>query len=122
MGAPMTETVVDPATFKEMRNGQILAYVRDNLLRRADRIRTIEERLIEIGHASGWHAENRAAHDAMCAAAALVEAIIAVGKDQEQRGVKLSPVVGGAVEAARSSLIAEAVRARSPIFATGRAA
>jgi hypothetical protein len=46
MGAPMTETVVDPATFKEMRNGQILAYVRDNLLRRADRIRTIEERLI----------------------------------------------------------------------------
>jgi hypothetical protein len=122
MGAPMTETVVAPATFKDMRNGQILAYVRDNLLDRAERIRKLEDRLIEIGHTTDWHAENRAAHAAMCAAAALVEAIIAVGKDQEQRGVKLSPVVEGAVEAARSSLIAEAVRARSPIFATGRAA
>jgi hypothetical protein len=94
-----------------MRDGQVLGYVKDHLLKEAARVRGLEEKLIELGHASGWDAGRRAAHDAMCASALIVESLIAVGADQVKRGVKLSPVIEEAVKVARSSLIAEASEA-----------
>jgi hypothetical protein len=59
----------DPAQISGMTRGQLLTHVCDVLLARAERVRTLEESLISIGHATDWHAENREAHDAMCAAA-----------------------------------------------------
>lgn len=99
----------DPEKIAAMTRGQLLVHVRDVLLTRADRVRRLEEGLIKIGHATEWHAENREAHDAMCAAAAGYEKIIEAGRDQVKRGVKVNPLIDAVVDALRSSLISEAI-------------
>ena len=107
---------------KAMRGGEVLAMVRDTLLKRAGDVRELEESLIRIGHSTSRHVGNKEAHDAMCAAAEVLERIRATGKDQVERKVKVDHLVELAVDVARSMLIAEMLKRDGPIEVSDLAA
>lgn len=95
---------------KAMRGGDVLALVSNTLLKRAEEVRELEESLIRIGHSTSWHSGNKEAHDAMCAAAEVIERIRATGKDQVERKVKVDRLVELSVDVCRSTLIAELLK------------
>lgn len=105
----------DTEAVKAAARGQLLSYVETVLQLRAEHIRELEESLIRIGHSTRWHEENAPSHDAMCAAALAFTRVIARGKDQIQRGVKVDPLIEDIVAAVRSSLIADIMAREGPV-------
>jgi hypothetical protein len=116
--------ITDLDAIKKMRGSEVLAYARDILNARAADISGLEEGLIRIGHAKGWHTENASAHDAMCGAALALEIVLSTGKEEAQRiaeakkeGKQSRPMnkaVDGVIDAVRSALIA-GIMARAPV-------
>jgi len=102
--------MVTAEEIKAMRGGDVLALVRDTLLKRSAEVRELEESLIRIGHSTSWHVGNKEAHDAMCAAAEVLERIRATGKNQVERKVKVDRLVELTVDVARSMLILEMLK------------
>ena len=87
---------------KKMRGGELLAHVRDVLIRRAADIASWEE--IEP---RPWYANAAKEHDAMMAAAMALEILIAIGKEEIAKGKKPPLLVGKLIEVLRSAHIGE---------------
>ena len=102
----------DPAEVEKLTRGQLLTYAQDIVCRRAAKIRALEYVLISLGHASGWDHDNAATHDVLGGIVTALGLMIAKGKDQVVRGVKVDPLIDDVVKAIRSSLISE-ITARS---------
>jgi hypothetical protein len=90
---------------KAMRGGDVLALVHDTLLAGAADFSSLVARSGQVPVNWDW-----SRHDAMCAAALLIDRIRATGKDQAERKVKIDRLVETSVDAARSMLIGELLR------------
>src|ERR1700735_3110088 len=102
----------DHAEVEKLTRGQLLTYAQDIVCRRTAKIRALEYVLISIGHTSGWDQDNAATHDVLGGLVTALGLMIAKGKDQVVRGVKVDPLIEDIVKSVRSSLISE-IKARS---------
>jgi hypothetical protein len=109
--------VMTAEELKAMRGGGILALVHDRLL---DAASAFSDCVARNGNdPSKW---DWSRHDAMCAAALLIDGIRATGKDQVERKVKVDRLVEQSVDRARSMLIGEALKRGPKDVAPGEVA
>lgn len=85
---------------KKMRGGELLAHVRDVLIRRAANISSWAEH-------NRWTPDGEREHDAMMGAAMALEVLIATGKEEIAKGKKPPLLVGKLIEVLRSAHIGE---------------
>ena len=93
----------DLAVAKTLRGSELLEAISASLLYEAARIRSIEIAL----RPAGWDEQRASAHNALCAAVAIIDGIIAAGAKAAAKKERPPGYVMAAVEAARESLIVE---------------
>jgi hypothetical protein len=93
----------DIAGAKTLRGAELLEAISASLLYEAARIRSIECVL----RPEGWDEQRADAHNALCAAAAIVDWIVGVGAKAVAKNERPPNFVMTAADAARESLIVE---------------